>query len=215
MPVTRVLHAAGNHRALHPLAGHPAVDAIEADIWVRAGRVVAHHERPLGAIPLMLHEGGFRLPRRNPVRLDELLLAIGGGAGLVLDVRSWFGDPAPDVARALLLLPDRSHLAVTCESWQVADRLRAWLPDMSVAYSVRSERQLRRYLGGRMDGSIPETPVTVRHTLLHSPREVASLRRHAGAVTVWTVDDVDRAIELSAWGVDGLVSNRLTVLNAV
>ena len=154
------------------------------------------------------------LPVATPGRRDGCVRAVGGGGGLVLDVRSWFGDPAPDVARALLLLPDRSHLAVTCESWQVADRLRAWLPDMSVAYSVRSERQLRRYLGGRMDGSIPETPVTVRHTLLHSPREVASLRRHAGAVTVWTVDDVDRAIELSAWGVDGLVSTRLTVRNA-
>jgi glycerophosphoryl diester phosphodiesterase len=215
MPVTRILHAAGNYRALHPLAEHPAVDAIEADVWVRSGRVVAHHERPLGAIPLMLHRRGLRPLRRNPVRLEELLEAVAGGASLVLDVRSWFGDPAPDVARELLAAPDRSHIFVTCESWGVADRLRAWLPDVHVAYSVRSERQLRTYVAGRLDGSTEVTGVAVRHTLLRSANEVESLRRLSGRVVAWTVDDVDRGLELVEWGLDGIVSNHLQVLNAV
>ena len=214
MPVTRVLHAAGNVRDLHPLAGHPAVDAIEADVWVRSGRIVAHHERPLGAIPLLLHRRGLRLGRGNPVRLDELLRAIEGGASLVLDLRSWFGDPAPDVARELLPITDRSHIFVTSESWAVADRLCAWLPELQVAYSVRSERQLRRFIAGRMDGSLQQMAVAVRHTLLRSPAEVESLLRHARRVSVWTVDDVDRAIELVGWGVDEIVSNHVHVLNA-
>ena len=215
MSITRVLHAAGNYRDLHPLAQHPAVDAIEADIWVRSGRLVAHHERPLGAVPLLLHAHGLRFARATPVRLDELLRAVEGCATLNLDLRSWFGDPAPDVARALLPLPDHSQLSVTCESWRVAERLRAWLPDLAVAYSLRSERQLRRYVSGCMDGSIAETPVAVRHTLLHSASEVQSLRGRAGRVAVWTVDDIDRAIELLGWGVDEIVSNHLQVLNAV
>ena len=215
MPVTRVLHAAGNVRDLLPLAQHPAVDAIEADVWVRSGRLVAHHERPLRPLPLMLHRRGLRLARRNPVRLDELLSAVEGCAALTLDLRSWFGDPAPDAARELLALPDRSHLSVTCESWAVADRLSAWLPDLRVAYSVRSERQLRRYVAGRIDGSIERTAVAVRHALLHSAGEVEALRRRAGRVAAWTVDETDRAIELVGWGVDEIVSNYLQVLNTV
>lgn len=215
MAVTRVLHAAGNYRALHPLAQHPGVDAIEADVWVRSRRMVAHHERPLGAIPLMVDAGGLRPLRRNPVRLEELLRAVDGCAALVLDLRSWFGDPAPDVARELLALDDRSHLSVTCESWAVADRLRAWLPDLRVLYSLRSERQLRSYISGRIEGVIPTTGVTVRHTLLRSPLEVESLRHYAGRVNAWTVDDPDRAIELVSWGLDGIVSNQLQVLNVV
>ncbi len=215
MPVTRVLHSAGNYRELHPLARHPAIDAIEADLWVRGGRLVAHHERPLGAIPLQVHRRGLRLAPRDPVRLDELLDAVRGHSALVLDLRSWFGDPAPDAARALLALSDRSHLSVSCESWTVAARLRAWLPDLTVAYSLRSERQLLRYVAGRIDGSIERTTVAARHTLLHSAGEVAALHRHAGRLAAWTVNDADRAIELVGWGVDEIVSGDLQVLNSV
>ena len=215
MPVTRVLHSAGNYRDLHPLARHPAVDAIEADVWVRAGRLVAHHERPLGAVPLLLHRGGLRRPLGNPVRLSDLLRAVEGCAELVLDLRSWFNDPAPDVARELLGSPDLGRVSATCESWPVADRLRAWMPGLRVAYSVRSEGQLRRYIAGRMDGAIGPMAVAVRHSLLRSEREVESLRRRAGHVAAWTVDEVDRAIELAGWGVDAIVSNHLDVLNAV
>ncbi len=215
MPVTRTLHAAGNYRALHPLARHPAVDAIEADVWVRSGRLVAHHERPIDWLPLMVHSGGVSLRRRDPVELDELLHAVEGGSSLVLDLRSWFGDPAPDAARLLQAVEDRAHVSVTCESWQVADRLRAWLPDLTVAYSVRSEQQLRRYVAGRIDGTIDAVPVAMRHSLLHHAGEVASIRHWAGRVAVWTVDDVDRAIELAGWGVDEVVSNQLIVLNSL
>ena len=133
----------------------------------------------------------------------------------MLDLRSWFNDPAPDVARELLAAPDHGRVSVTCESWGVADRLQAWMPALRVAYSVRSERQLRRYVAGRMDGAIGPMAVAVRHSLLHSEREVESLRRRAGHVAVWTVDDADRAIELTGWGVDAIVSNHIDVLNTV
>ncbi|MSQ42399.1 MAG: hypothetical protein EXR65_05120 [Dehalococcoidia bacterium] len=214
MPVTRVLHRAGNVRALLPLASHPAVDAIEADVWVHGSRLVAHHDRPLGALPLTFGWGGLH-PLRDAVPLEAILEAIAGRADVVIDLRSWFGDPAPDLARALTTLPDRAHLRVTCETWSIADRLRAWQPDIAIAYSVRSEAQLRAYLAGRDAGRIAETAVVVRHTLLHSADEVAALRARAGRVGVWTVDDVDRALTLVAWGIDDLVSNRLTVLGAI
>ena len=215
MPVTRVLHSGGNFRHLHPLAAHPAVDAIEADVWVRSGRLVAHNGRPLGTFPLMLHSDGVSFPPFNPVRLDELVQAAEGLCALAVDLRSWFGDPAPDCARELMALRDRIAVSVTCESWTIADRLRAWVPDLRVAYSVRSEQQLRRYVGGRSEGSIEAVPVAVRHTLLHSAAEAASLRGLAGHVAVWTVDEIDRAIELVRWGVDEIVSSHLDVLNAV
>ena len=214
MPVTRVLHGAGNLRALLPLVAHPAVDAIEADVWVHGDRVYAHHNRPLGTLPFTI---GKRGPHalHDAVPLEAILEAVAGRADLVIDLRSWFGDPAPDLVRALAALPGRAHLRVTCEAWAIADRVRAWQPEIAVAYSVRSEQQLRGYLAGRDAGRIAETAVVVRHTLLHSSDEVAALRARAGRVGAWTVDDAGRALELVAWGVDDLVSNRLTVLNAI
>jgi hypothetical protein len=178
--------------------------------------VVAHHERPVGWLPLRVGKNGPRIPRGAPVTLDELLEVIRGDSDLVVDLRSWFGDPAPDFARAVLdAHSDRTDLTVTCESWVVADRLRAWLPGFHVAYSVRSERQLRAYIQGRTEGSLEPVPVTVRHSLLHDRLEVDALRRHAPRVAVWTVDDAARALELASWGVDEVVSNRLDVLRTL
>ncbi len=213
MPATRILHRAGNLRELLPVARHPAVDAIEADVWVRGHDLVAHHDRPLGWLPLRLGTRGPRLRHRDPVRLDELLAAVEGIAELVLDLRSWFNDPAPAIATQLLALDDCSHVVVTCESWPVAERLIAWMPDLRVQLSLRSERQLRSYVRRRIEGSLPPAGVAVRHRLLGGPAEVAALREHAPTVTAWTVDDLDRAHELVEWGVDAIVSNELTVLD--
>lgn len=211
MPVQRILHRAGNDLGLHSLSRHPAVDAIEADLWSVGGHLVAHHERPIGRSRFGVSRRG--LTRLLPVSFEALFEVI-EDADLVLDVRAWAGDPAPDLARLLEPL-DRSRLRVTCEDWRLAERVHAWLPDLAVAYSIRSERQLRAYLAGRDAGRITQMPVVVRHTLLHTPDEVQVLRMRAGDVGVWTVDDVMRALELKAWGVDRITSNRIPVLNTL
>ncbi|MCA9851526.1 MAG: hypothetical protein KC461_12895 [Dehalococcoidia bacterium] len=213
MAPIRILHRAGNFHELLHMSEHPSVDAIEADIWVMNGRLFAHHERPIGRF--LLGNRGLALGV-DRVPLEVILEAVQGHSEFVIDLRSWFGDPAPDLARTLALqLDDFSHIHVTCEAWRIADRLREWLPGLNVAYSIRSEKQLRRFIRDVDDQRIRPTPVTVRHTLLRSRRVVQELRARAGRVGAWTVDDVERGLELSTWDVDAIVSNQLTVLNAL
>ena len=208
-----MLHRAGNARDAAALARRPEVDAIEADVWVRAGEIHVHHERPLGPLPIAIDRRGPRLLLR-PARL-ETLLADPGGARLMLDLRSWFGDPAPDLARALLALPQDARPIVSCESWATAARLRAWLPGLLVARSIRSEAQLRRYHFEAARGGGGPAPVSVRHGLLHAAPELESLRRRAGWVAVWTVGGADRARELALWGADAVVAADLGTLAAL
>jgi hypothetical protein len=196
------------------LARHPSVDAIEADVWVHGDRMLAHHERPLGPLPILVGPHGFRR-RGTALRLETILEVTEGHTDVVIDLRSWLGDPAPDLARSLANEELRARIRVTCEDWRLADRVRAWLPGIRVGYSVRTEPQLRGYLAGRDAGRIPETAVAVRHTLLHTADEVALLRERARRVSAWTVDDADRALQLASWGVDEITSNHLTVLNAL
>ena len=213
MAPIRILHRAGNFHELLHMSEHPSVDAIEADIWVMNGRLFAHHERPIGRF--LLGNRGLALGV-DRVPLEVILEAVQGHSEFVIDLRSWFGDPAPDLARTLALqLDDFSHIHVTCEAWRIADRLREWLPGLNVAYSIRSEKQLRRFIRDVDDQRIRPTPVTVRHTLLRSRRVVQEFRARAGRVGAWTVDDVERGLELSTWDVDAIVSNQLTVLNAL
>lgn len=213
MRPTRILHRAGNVPELLHLVRHPAVDAIEADVWESGGRFFTHHERPVG--PLLLSSRTLT-SRTARVPLEQVLEAVQGRARFIIDLRSWFGDPSAELARMLRTnVGDYGHIEVTCESWRIADRLRAWLPDLRVTYSIRSESQLRQFLGGVDSGEFLPTPVTVRHTLLITPGTVEALHRRAGSVGAWTVDDADRALELKAWGVDQIVSNYLTVLNTL
>ena len=215
MGVTRILHAAGNYHRTLPLAAHPMVDAIEADVWMRAGKVFVNHARPLGPLPYVFSRTGIHREEVEQVNIAELLEAVDGHAQLLLDLKTWGGDPAPDLVRILYDVPDRSHLLVSCETWPNADRIHAWIPDLRVAYSVRSEGDLRRYIQGRIAGDIAETAVTVKHTLLRSPIEVEALHRWAGHVGVWTVDDAARARELMEWGVQSVTSNHIEVLAAL
>ena len=218
MPVVRILHRGGNLRSLLPLATHPAIDAIEADILVRGDHIVAHHDRPLGPLPFTIGPEGLHREQNDRVHLPDILAAVGATdphSGLVLDLRSWLADPAPDLARELLQLPSRSHVVVNCEVWSIADRLRAWVPDLCVAYSIRSEPQLRRFIARGIKDQPESVAVAVCGRLLHSTEEVSSLKRYARAVTAWTVDDPDRGLELADWGVDAVVSNHIAVLNAL
>lgn len=210
---TRILHRAGNFHDLLHLAHHPAVDAIEADIWVVRGHLVAHHERPIG--PWLL---GTRGPARgrDRVPLEVIMEVVKDTSQFVIDLRSWVTDPAPALARVLAAsMDDYSHIGVTCEAWITADRLREWLPGLDVTYSIRSPKQLREYLADVDAGRRRPTPVTVRESMLRSPTLLHEVRARAGRVGAWTVDDADRALELKAWGVDQLVSNRLSVLNTL
>lgn len=215
MGVTRILHAAGNYHATLPLARHPMVDAIEADVWMRAGKIFVNHAAPLGPLPYVISSQGIRRQEEELVDIAQILQAVEGCAQLVLDLKTWGGDPAPDLVRILYDVPDRTHLLVSCETWPNADRIRAWLPDLRVAYSIRSEGGLRRYVQGRIAGDIAETAVTVKHTLLRSPIEVQALHRWADHVGVWTVDDAVRARELAEWGVQAVTSNHTEVLAAL
>jgi hypothetical protein len=219
--VVRTLHRAGNQRALLALAADDAVDAIEADAWVIGGRVFAHHERPLGGLKVLLHNRGVRRPREPAVELDDLLEATAGRCTLILDVRSWWNDSTPELTAALADAPPEASIALTFESWGAADRARAWLPQYPVAYSVRREGQLRRYIEARiadLQGAAvaPDAvALAIRHTLLHDRAEVQALRRFTPRIAAWTVDGVERARELASWGVDEIVSNELDVLRAL
>ena len=80
-------------------------------------------------------------------------------------------------------------------------------------YAASRRKNFAHALAARDAARLPQTSVAIRHTLLHSPDEVALLRARAGWVGAWTVDDADRALDLARWGVDEITSNDLTVLN--
>ncbi len=214
MPVTRILHRARSPAELERLVRHPAVDAVAVDARVRDGCVLVHSGRPLGPLPVSIGLGGLRrIP--SAASLAPVLAAVEGHAGLDVFLRSGSGDAAADLARELMPSVDRVEVRVTCDAWEVADRLREWLPGAELAYAIRSEAQLLWYLDARDRGLLRETPVMIDHRLLHTSDEVEVIHRRAGRVTAGTTQDIDRAIELAEWGVDAVASDHVVVLNSL
>jgi hypothetical protein len=146
MPL-RILQGAGNSRTTLPLVTHEAVDGIEADVWVQGGEVFVHPSRPVAPLKFALRQGPPRRIEQDRVEIVETLAAADRRARLLLNLRTTGGDAASDLARVLSPLPDRSHLVLATESWAVADRLRAWLPDTRVCTTLATERALRRQIG--------------------------------------------------------------------
>ena len=212
--VLRILQGAGNFRDTLLLARHEVVDGISADLWVRDGEAFVHHARRLGPLRFTVSRAGIRRYERDRVAVEDVMRAAEGRL-LVLDVRSEGGDPAPEIARIVYPLHDRSRIVVACEDRGLMDRLRAWQPDLPVAHALPTEGALHRYIQGRINGSLPAMPVLVPETLLHTRLELESLSTHAASVGVRNVRTPARAADLAAWGADLLMGGTLEVLAAV
>ncbi|MFA7296212.1 MAG: hypothetical protein WC211_03370 [Dehalococcoidia bacterium] len=212
--VLRILQGAGNFRDTLLLARHELVDGISADLWVRDGEAFIHHARRLGPLRYTVSRAGIRRYDRDRIPV-EVVMSAAEGRLLILDVRTEGGDPAPEIARLVYPLHDRSRIVVACEDRALMDRLRAWQPDLPVAHALPTEGALRRYIQGRINSSLPSMPVIVPETLLHTRLELESLATHAASVGVRNVRTPARATELAAWGADLVMGASLEVLESV
>lgn len=205
-----VAHGAGNDRLLLSHALEAKIDFVEADIWPRGHRVAAHHERRVAATPLLFEMWYLRLDSR-PVWLDDIAVAASGrGVRVYADLK---GRGRAFAARVLDVLRRGNALdgaILSGHHWAELAWARREAP-IEVYPSAKNARQLARFWrfhdrhSGDIDGiAIGEALVTA---------EVVEACRSRGLrMLPWTVDDDERARQLIELGVDGLISNRVSLL---
>lgn len=206
-----IAHRAGNTRRALRAALAAAVDWFEVDVWWHYGRVVARHDPALWRLPLTYGRWHVAPGTLRPITLDELIDAVAGTpVRLLLDLKG----EDPRLPGALVDTLRRRGVvagAALCgQEWGPLDAARALEPRMQVFFSLGREDHLSAYLRRLEDGSAPPL-VSIRHTML-SPERVADLHRRGVTAVSWTVNDPDRARELVAWGVDGVISDSLPLL---
>jgi glycerophosphoryl diester phosphodiesterase len=203
-----IAHRAGNDLARLRQAEELGIEHVEADLRLWRGRVEVRHLKTLGPIPVLWDRWRVANPFAPRLALASLLRAVGLTTELLLDLKG----RDLELARLVLSeLPPGRRVTVCARDWRLLEPF-AEHADIRALHSVGTARQLRRLLsragGARLEG------VSIHERLLDASA-VAELRRHASLVLTWPVNTLQRAQELVALGVDGLISDDLALATSL
>lgn len=206
-----IAHAAGNAREAALRAAAEDADYLEVDLWVHRGHFEARHERRTYGMPLLFEKWYLRFAPRKPFGLADLLRATTPDTAIFLDLKNGGRRAAALVRRALDAAPARRVVA-SSQLWPVLRHLHREVPEADLFYSIDVPARLDLFLAVAARDVRPRG-VSCRHSLL-DPDVIAALHARDLLVVAWTVDDLDRAAELAAWGVDGITTHRVRDVRA-
>lgn len=187
-------------------------DGIELDVRRSAdGALVIHHDATLSDGRVISEVSVAQLDLHIPT-FDAALDACGP---LIVNVEikhdpreAGFSDDRRLADQVLEAWNERSsspRIIVSSFDVGIIDRIRILDPRVPTGYLVMSASDpidaVARCLTGGHSAIHPWDPLVDR-------RLVDRCHEHDLAVNVWTVDDPGRILELSSWGVDGVVTNR-------
>jgi hypothetical protein len=205
-----IAHRSGNSLAALRSAEARGLRVIEADVHLFRGRLEVRHLKTLGPVPILWDRWELANPFAPRLRLADLLSALGPGTELVLDLKGRarrLGDLVLGAVRPHLgtgEFDSGASVTICARSWQLLEPFDG-VGGVRAVHSVGSARQLRR-LRRRLAGSRVEG-ISIHERLLDS-RTVRELREFADLIMTWPVNTSERASELVACGVDGLISDR-------
>ncbi|MEN3360572.1 MAG: glycerophosphoryl diester phosphodiesterase [Mycobacteriales bacterium] len=181
-------------------------NVFELDVQAAGDEVVVSHFLPLVPGVPWLRRDRWAV-RWGPAgtgaeRLSAAVDRLPAGSEVLLDLKA-DGDRGGALAALILraaLDPGRCY--VSSKQWSVLPPLRQ--AGFRTWRTVSGPHALARVL---RDRPTDDDAVTVRHDLLRG-RAIERLRRRAGRLIAWTVNDIGRAARLAAAGVDGITSDR-------
>lgn len=199
-----IAHRAGNDLERLREAEELGINFVEADLRLWRDRVEVRHLKTIGPIPIFWDRWKLVNPFAPRLRIENLFEAVSPRTELLLDLK---GRNLQLAHLVLDQLPSDRPVTVCARSWRLLEPFRG-KPGVRVVYSVGTHRQLRRLLkrfeGRELDG------VSIHERLLDA-RTVAELRRRVSVVMTWPINTMHRAHELTAMGVNGLISDDLAI----
>ncbi len=193
------------HRALEAAA----VDYLEADLWLERGRLKVRHPQRLWPLPVYWEERRIFLDFRACPTLDEVAAAA-DGLRLYIDLKGTTLKLSDAVVDFVLARGIEDAVVFSSPEWALLDRVRERLN--ATCFYTLGKKDYEGKLQSILAGGFPY--LAVNHSLLH--RDVVARIKHAGSrMVAWTVNSLERARELISWGVDGVVSDEIDVLEAV
>jgi len=197
-PVLLVAHNAGNQldtvkRALsHNAAG------IEVDVRFVDGVLYATHSAPANFMP----KRAWQAPR-----LHEAWAFTSDATVLKLDLKSTGKNALDSLIRFLSARPTEQQILVVSRSQDALIYLGNSLPDTMGILSIATGYEMDLLLTkddriAGVDGvSVPQWTLT--------PERIEGLKEHGYLIDAWTVNDIERLVELTSLGVDAITTDNL------
>ncbi|MGE5594737.1 MAG: glycerophosphodiester phosphodiesterase [Hyphomicrobiales bacterium] len=204
-----IAHKAGNTATNAIAAIEDVADYLEVDLWVNHGHFEARHEHRLfSRLPILFEGGRLSLAPRARFGLAELLAETKGRIGIMLDLKNGGIDAARLVKQAIEKAgPNNHRLVASSQLWTLLRAMHDIVPGVDLFYSMGVRSQLDLFLSVAQRDARPRG-VSCRDSLLNE-HIVKQLHDQGLLVIAWTVDDVERAAELAAMGVDGITTHRV------
>lgn len=181
----------------------------EADVQVDdRDQIVVSHYLPFGRL---LHRDNWRVrwhtgAARDPL-LTEVVARVPEECLILLDLKEKTPERRTRLVDALIgSLPDRARFRVCGHRDDDLALLRS--AGFRTWRTARDAAELAAVLA---DGRLPDDGVSIRHGLL-TGEALDRLHAHTPQVVAWTVNDVVRARQLRAMGVEGVTTDRTAVL---
>lgn len=205
-----VAHRHGNSLGGLRRAEAAGADVVEADIFLRRGRIEVRHSKTLGPLPVLWDRWLLERGWGQRLLLEDVVAAADAGTLLMLDIKR----AAPGLSALLRdsmesLAPGRPYL-VCSQAWDTVEPFED-VAGATPVYSVDSERALHLFRRRFGEGA---SAICSIHQRLLDEGTAASLRSRTELVMSWPVNDRARAEQIMAWGIRGMITDRLELVTA-
>lgn len=206
-----VAHRFGNDLTRLREAEQAGAEVVEADIWLRRGRLEVRHLKTVGPIPIFWDRWYLASLRSPRLRLSDLLAAAAPDTILMLDLKGWNDRLGPAVQREMARIAPGRAYAVCAQRWALLEPFHA-IPEAIVIHSIGKPSRVERVMAHISRPG--HAAVSIDQKLL-TPELVGRLREHAAVVMSWPVNDEDMLNRLYSWGVNGFITDSLEIARAV
>jgi glycerophosphoryl diester phosphodiesterase len=199
-----VAHRGGNDIDRLQECERLGIKLVECDVRLWRGQVEVTHLRAVGRLPIHWEKWRIGNPLRRRLRLEELFAAVALETELLIDLK---GRDLRLAELVLDALPAGRAVSVCSREWRLLEPFKQH-GTVRVVYSVGTGAELQALFALSEDQ--PLAGVSIHHRLLDE-QTFAALRRRTALILAWPVTSDRRAQELIELGVDGVITQDLTI----
>lgn len=203
-PVLLVAHNAGNQESTARRASKHDAAGMEIDVHLVDGALYAAHSAPSGLMPMR----AWQAPR-----LRDAWQYSANAKVLKLDLKSTSQPTLDALVRFVDARPSDQQIMIVSSNPDALAYLDTALPESLGLLSLSSGADVDALLEhkGRVDGvdgiSIPGWTLTASR--------ITTLKEHGYLIDAWTVNDIERLVDLAAMGVDIITTDNLAFFDMV